>query len=151
MKKSDRLGKLVDVQRNMESAALPSYSNALSEYMQQSDQLEQLRIYRDEYKDRLEDRLNAPIPPGELNDFRFFFSSLEETIKKQEAVVNDLLAVLEHSRNIWIEKRNDVKKMTKLKEKAELMESNLLQKQENLQMDELNQMMHVYYGDRHAH
>lgn len=138
MKKSERMQKIVNLNSNLEAAAGAVFSNAQLSYENQLEQLEQLEIYRDEYKKRLQVRCQDSINSGELNDYRFFFSSLEQAIKTQQQSLELLRQNSEERKAQWLEKKNATKKLAKVKDSIKVSEDKAAGKILEMEIDELN-------------
>ena len=128
-----------------------TFSAAQMEYQRQLDQLNQLKIYRNEYKDRYRDRLNSPIKKSEINDFKFFFNSLQDAIVQQEKKVEEALVQLDNFQMEWIDRKNEVSKVSKVAQRARDHELASSMHQENKELDELNQTLFNHHRGNNQH
>src|SRR5690606_3221259 len=113
MKRSTRLDQIAALNGGFENIAGARLGAAQARYEQSRHQLEQLLLYRDDYHQRLNDRVQAPVSAREMRDYRFFFDSLEEAIRQQRATVAAHDRERELARGDWLRKRQDVKKVAR--------------------------------------
>ena len=151
MKRTARMEKIANINKNFEQMAGLTFSAAQMEYQRQLDQLNQLKIYRNEYKDRYRDRLNTPIRKSEIHDFKFFFNSLEDAIVLQEKKVDEALEQMDNFQMVWMDKKNEVTKISKLAQHArddELVDD---LRQESKELDEMNQTFFNHHRGNNHH
>ncbi len=111
MKRSERLERINAINHGLENLAGAKLAKASEEYAQQQNQLEQLRIYREDYAEQLRVKMLGDLSPQELRDYRFFFASIENAIHQQESMVAHMHRKLEQCQAEWMEKRNEVEKL----------------------------------------
>lgn len=142
MKRSERLERINAINHGLESMAGAKLAAVYAEYSAQMNQLEQLKIYKDDYADQLKIKMNNNMNPNELRDYKYFFSSIENAIHQQESMVNHLYKKLEGCQQEWFEKRNEVERINiageNLRRAEELQETRRAQKIN----DELSAMMY---------
>lgn len=151
MKKSERMQKMADLNKNFESVAASAYAQAQSVYDMQLEQLEQLKIYRDEYRKRLKDRYSNAVTTTEIKDYRYFFKSLEDAIETQERLLEELDKRKETSRSQWLNRRNETRKLDMVTEKLKSREDTLAQRKEARENDELSQVLYNFHNRQPAH
>lgn len=142
MKRSERIEKIVRLNRNFETMAGATFSKAQNDFQQKMQQLEQLNLYRDEYQERLKERLKSPINAQEMRDYQFFFNSLDYVISEQLKIVKDSEIEVEKYRDEWLDKKNEVNKFTRLADNCRRTETKANEKKLLRENDELNQMRH---------
>lgn len=111
MKRSERLERINAINHGLENLAGAKLARVAEEYAAQLNQLEQLRIYKDDYAGQLRVKMQRNLSPQELRDYRYFFTSIENAIQQQESMVAHVERKLEQARAEWLEKRNEVEKL----------------------------------------
>ncbi len=142
MKRSERLGKLNAINHGFKSLAGANLARIEQEYNTQLHQLEQLRIYKDEYSDQLKQRMNGNVSPDEIQDFRYFFASLYKAISQQESLVNHLHKQLEESRQEWLAKDQEVRKFNTIGDNMRREEQQQETRKEQKRSDEMSMLAH---------
>lgn len=137
MKRSARMDKIADINLGFENMAGASLTSSRSEFQAQENQLEQLKIYKGEYHDQLKSRLKNTITAREMQDYQYFFSSLDSAISQQEEVVKQSAHKVEASQQNWLDKKQDHSKIVKVAENLKKHEDAVLQKKEQTESDEL--------------
>ncbi|MEA5444261.1 flagellar export protein FliJ [Gammaproteobacteria bacterium AB-CW1] len=115
------------------SRALGQSQQALAE---QEARLEQLRSYREEYRQMFEGKDRA-VDPRRLRDERAFLARLDEVIRQQEGVVQSNMAEFEDKREGWIEARSRVNALDRAAERYRSGEQREQDKREQRDQDEL--------------
>lgn len=141
MNRSERLQKIAELNMAFENNAGADLSSCRSNYQQCKDQLDQLRVYREEYHERLHTKMQHSITANEIRDFQFFFSSLDLAIEQQAQILDQSAAQVEQSRLNWLEKKQDVSKMSKAAENLKNREMADSNKREQQAADELSQLL----------
>lgn len=142
MKRSERLEKINAINNGFKSLAGANLARIEQEYNTQLHQLEQLRIYKDEYSDQLKQRMNGNVSPDEIQDFRYFFASLYKAIGQQESLVNHLHKQLEESRQEWLAKDQEVRKFNTIGENMRREEQQQETRKEQKRSDEMSMLAH---------
>lgn len=150
MKQSQRMQKIADINRIFESAAGTAYAHAQAKFDSQMEQLRQLEVYRDEYRQRLKERMASGITPSEMNDYRYFFASLDEAIRNQEKAIAKLRNRAESSRKEWMSKRRETEKMELVSTKFRNRERKEDDSREQKETDELSQLLYNFHNNRNA-
>ena len=110
-----------------------------NEHLEQMQlQLQKLIVYRDEYKEKLNSQINQIESAESIRDYHNFIRVLDKAIEDQRGAVEQSAQQSEHSREHWIQSKNEVRKIETIKEQA-VKENRQLESQiEQKQMDELN-------------
>jgi flagellar export protein FliJ len=111
VKRSKRLERINAINVGIENAAGARLADAAGEYSRHVNQLEQLRIYKDDYATQLQNKMQDGMSPQALRDFHYFFASIDNAITQQQAMVEHLRRKLEHCQQEWFDKRNEVEKI----------------------------------------
>lgn len=151
MKRSERLERINAINHGLENIAGAKLANVYAEYNLQLNQLDQLRIYKDDYAEQLKQKMQAKISPQELRDYKYFFSSIENAIHQQESMVNHLAKKLEKCQEDWLEKRNEVEKINVAGASLKRAEAQQDASKEQKLNDELGMMMLDRLHSRIAH
>jgi flagellar FliJ protein len=142
MKRSERLEKINAINNGFKSLAGANLARVEQEYNTQLHQLEQLRIYKEEYSEQLKQRMNGHVTPDEIQDFRYFFASLYKAISQQESLVNHLHKQLEESRQEWLAKDAEVRKFNTIGENMRREEQQQETRKEQKRSDEMSMLAH---------
>jgi len=142
MKRSERLEKINAINNGFKSLAGANLARVEQEYNTQLHQLEQLRIYKDEYAEQLKQRMNGHVTPDEIQDFRYFFASLYKAISQQESLVNHLHKQLEESRQEWLAKDAEVRKFNTIGDNMRREEQQQEVRKEQKRSDEMSMLAH---------
>ncbi len=138
MKRSVRMDKIADINHGIENVASASFASIMSQYEYQDNQLKQLRLYREEYQERLNERMKNPINVTEIRDYQYFFATLDKAIEQQEQNVELIARQMESSKVNWLQKKQDTEKVSRVAEKFRLEETFAQMKTEQKESDELN-------------
>ncbi len=138
MKRSTRLEKLADINSGYENMALAALATARSQYQKHEDQLNQLKIYREDYRTQLTERMQGTTSASEIRDFQYFFASLDDAIDQQTLVVERAAAELEKVEQNWLHSRKEVKKFSQAAQNLKQREVADAERQSQMESDELN-------------
>ena len=138
MKRSTRLEKLADINSGYENMALAALATARSQYQKQEDQLNQLKIYRDDYRNQLIERMQVTTSANEIRDFQYFFSSLDDAIDQQAQEVERAATELEKVEQNWLQSRQEVKKFSQAANNLKQREEADMERRSQQESDELN-------------
>ena len=138
MKRSTRLEKLADINSGYENMALAALATARSQYQKQEDQLNQLKIYRDDYRSQLIERMQVTTSANEIRDFQYFFSSLDDAIDQQALEVEKAAAELAKVEQNWLQSRQEVKKFSQAASNLKQREDADVERRSQQESDELN-------------
>lgn len=123
MKRSARLEKIANINLGFENLAGADLTTARTQYQAQENQLKQLNLYKEEYQKQLTDRLKGTISAVEIQDYQYFFASLDNAIAQQTEIVRQSAEQLEASRNNWLDKKQDVAKISRVAESVKNQEA----------------------------
>lgn len=137
MKRSDRMEKINVINNGIKTLAGANLARAEQEYAQQLHQLEQLRIYKEEYAEQLRQRMAGQVRPDEIQDYRYFFSSLYRAISQQESIVAHLKNQVENCRREWLARDQEVRKLNKVGDRLRQVEEEDEVRKEQKRSDEL--------------
>ena len=138
MKRSTRLEKLADINSGYENMALAALATARAQYQKQEDQLNQLKIYRDDYRSQLIERMQVTTSANEIRDFQYFFSSLDDAIDQQAMEVEKAAAELQKVEQNWLQSRQEVKKFSQAANNLRQREEADIERRSQQESDELN-------------
>jgi len=138
MSRSARLERIADIKLGIENVALVSLTSAKTQFQSQENQLNQLNLYKYEYQERLNTRMKNTITANEIQDYQYFFASLDNAISQQAEVVEQCALQVEASRKNWLHKKQDVSKISRVAENLRKQEQASQQKSEQKESDELN-------------
>jgi len=138
MKRSARLEKIANINIGFENIAGASLSTARTQHEMQENQLKQLKLYKEEYQQQLTERLKATISAIEIQDYQYFFASLDNAIAQQTEIVKQSAEQLEASRNNWLDKKQEVAKISRAAENLKGQEAATELGKEQRESDERN-------------
>ncbi|MES2603906.1 MAG: flagellar export protein FliJ [Pseudomonadota bacterium] len=132
MKRSERLEKINAINQGMENLAGASLAGIQAEHAAQVNQLEQLLVYKAEYADKFTARMKGDVSAQELQDYRYFFASIDAAIVQQQSMVNHYTRMVEKSREEWMARHQEVQKINQvssnLRKSEQVAQSRLEQK-----------------------
>lgn len=114
MKRSERLEKINAINTGMENLAGANLAGIQAEYATQTNQLEQLLVYKAEYADKFTNRMKGNVSAQELQDYRYFFASIDAAIAQQQTMVNHYSRLVEKSREEWLARHQEVQKINQV-------------------------------------
>ena len=138
MKRSTRLEKLADINAGYENMALAALATARAQYQKQEDQLNQLKIYRDDYRNQLTERMQDTTSANEIRDFQYFFASLDDAIDQQALEVDRAATELEKVEQNWLHSRQEVKKFSQAASNLKQREDADAERHTQMESDEVN-------------
>ena len=145
MKRSDRFKKITDINLGFENIAGAALARARASYLKEEKQLEQLIIYRNEYQQKLKERLMNNISPNEILDYQYFFLSLDKAISQQVELLEKQSLLIEKNKQNWLMKKNEVAKFkcatTNLKNKELVFDKAIEQKEAD---ERIQQNIHIH-------
>jgi flagellar export protein FliJ len=134
------------INNGIKSLAGADLARVEQEYAAQLHQLEQLRIYKEDYAEQLKQRLAANVSADEIQDYRYFFASLYRAISQQESIVRHLQQQLEECRREWLAKDQEVRKLNTLSDGFRKTEAQAAARLEQKQSDELTMLVQGRYA-----
>ena len=143
MKRSTRIEKIADINQGYEQQAGALLNCARSQHQQQKQQLEQLKLYRQEYQQRLQAKLQNSASATLMDDYHRFFSMLDTAINDQAKVVNRSSQQVDSSQQNWLDKKRAVTSMTRAAENIKAQEECVVRANEQKENDELASRLYV--------
>ena len=137
MKRSVRLEKFAEINAGLESNAGSLLASVQQQYDKQNAQLENLRAYRAEYQQQLNEKLADSRSAGVIHDYHRFIASIDLAIGQQTEVVRQLAEKVAARRADWILKRQNVTKMINAAENLRIGENLSARRAEQKESDEL--------------
>lgn len=137
MKRSARMEKLAEINLGYENTAVAALAAARANYQKQEDQLEQLRIYREDYREQLAARMNGSTSVNAIRDFQYFFESLDDAITQQTREVEKAALELEKVEKNWLSCRQEVRKFNQAADNLRRQETAESERRAQLETDEL--------------
>ena len=133
-KRHKRLNSVLQLAEVSENTAAIEFSKAKDSVEFNRSKLEELRTFRDEYREPEKDSVVSPV---RLQSTRQFLSQLSNAIDQQESQVDEMLNRMASDELVWNERRIKRKSIEKLIEKR--LDENLKQeaKLEQKQLDEM--------------
>lgn len=139
MNRSDRLQRLANIQESSKHIAGAGLAKAQEQYRRDLRQLEQLKLYRGDYRERLNRLMQQGIGASEMQDFRYFFSTLENAINQQQMQLEHSTKQLERLRQHWQQQQQEVDKLQKASQRALEQETFIQLELEQFESDERSQ------------
>lgn len=118
MKTMEQFDKLALVKETQEKAAGKALASSQTQHQAIQQQLQKLILYRDEYKQRLQDERDNIESARFIRDYHNFIKLLDHAIKEQQVALAQSEAQLERSRDNWIDSKNEVKKVEKIQHRS---------------------------------
>lgn len=115
-----QLGKLVFAAQAEENRAALAHRNERRALDQSAQRLNQLRVFRREYEQRLERTASKGIDARQLADYRRFLSQLNEAIERQGHEVQGRRRAVEGSREALLRRAMRRESLDQLLERARL-------------------------------
>ncbi len=143
MKRSARMEKLAEINLGYENTAVAALATARANYQKQENQLEQLRIYREDYREQLTKRMQGSTSVNALRDFQYFFESLDDAITQQSREVERVAMELEKVEKNWLNCRQEVKKFNQAAGNLRRQENDAAERRAQLENDELSTANYV--------
>lgn len=143
MKRSARMEKLADINLGYENMAVAALATARANYQKQENQLEQLRIYREDYREQLSARMQGSTSANAIRDFQYFFESLDDAISRQTQEVEKAALELEKVERHWLNCRQEVKKFNQAANSLRSQESATQERRAQRETDELSTANYV--------
>lgn len=137
MKRSERLEKINAINHGMETLAGANLASIQAEYAAQVNQLEQLQVYKAEYADKFTSRMQGEVSAQELQDYRYFFASIDAAITQQQSMVNHYKKLVEKNREEWLTRHQETQKLSQASSTLKRAELAVRQRLEQKVLDEI--------------
>jgi flagellar FliJ protein len=136
IKKSQRIKTIVEIKAAQEKSALEALGASRRKLSATQAQVDSLRQYRQEYRDRFSHLGGVGIGVMQLLEFRSFMDKLDKAIAGQEHALNECEADLTAKRKIWEGLHHRTQSLQKVCNSALAAEIKLEGKLEQLEQDE---------------
>jgi len=137
MKRSSRLDNLAGINRHFENQAGSSFADAQVQLQKQEHQLQLLINYRNEYNQQLTEKMKTTSSAFEIREFQQFIATIDAAISQQQEQVQKFVAELQNREQEWLQKRHEVKKLSRAAEVVRQREATIDQRAERKEEDEL--------------
>jgi len=138
MKRSKRLTPVVDIAAKETEAALATVGQANTAWLQDKNQLEELKRYKGEYLAKFRQGDSLVMSAQKVLELRSFLVQLDQAIQAQEFQVKERLFHLEQQRVVWQKVRSKEQAMQALVGRYQDEELQQESRQEQLENDERN-------------
>ncbi len=139
MKKSRRLKPVVRVAEGREQQAARALGVARARLGQVQQQLEELRRYRDDYRQRFQQAGAAGMGAVQLVDYQQFLHKLGQAIEQQGQQVVQVTQEAEAKRALWFASRGKVRMLDTLVARYQAIEEQQASRREQREQDERSQ------------
>lgn len=136
MKRSQRLQVIVDLKINQEKKYLEALGKQQNIKIQKETQLNSLKNYRQDYRDKNEHLIKSGVSVMQLMEFRAFMEKMDKAIEGEEVTLKSLDSELERLRKNWEEAHMYTQGMQKIQGNARINEQKQEEKTEQLEMDD---------------
>lgn len=150
MKKSQRLGVIVELNAKNEKQALEEMGKAQNKKQQAQLQLESLENYHQEYKVKYQVTHESGVNISQLLEFRAFIDKLGKAIREQQQTVLQKENELNNARKAWERLHQKSKSLQKVCDSALAEEVKLEDKREQKEQDDRATRMGRNNGTRNA-
>lgn len=144
MKRSKRLVPIRKLAQNVEKLAAQDLGAKISLEKVESDRLEQLKRYRLEYMQMMQNKIKHGINGSLLQQYHSFLNQLNSAIKQQEIIYKNCGEKLNSSQIEWRNKRSKTKAISQVMDAMAVKERKELEKRELKQSDDISTQMFVY-------
>ncbi|MDF1583764.1 MAG: flagellar export protein FliJ [Methyloprofundus sp.] len=136
MKRSQRLQVIVDLKINQEKKYLDALGKQRNLKLQKETQLNSLKNYRQDYRDKNDKLIKNGISVTQLMEFRAFMEKMDKAIEGEERTLKMLDSELERLRKNWEEAHMYTEGIQKIQGNARVSEQKQEEKKEQLEMDD---------------
>lgn len=133
---SERLKPVRRVAETRERNAAKMFGDAQRILKDQESKLEQLKIFRKEYRDRFESAMRTGMSAMQLQEFQSFLSKLEKAIDQQQAIVEDSRQDSSAKKSAWQKKHTRTQAIGKAIERFQKVEVCAEEKKDQKESDE---------------
>ncbi|HEB92211.1 MAG TPA: flagellar export protein FliJ [Gammaproteobacteria bacterium] len=139
MKKSRRLKPVVRVAEGREQQAARALGAARARLGQVQQQLEELRRYRDDYRQRFQQAGAVGMGAVQMADYQQFLHKLGQAIEQQGQQVVQATQAAEAKRALWFASRGKVRMLDTLVARYQAIEEQQASRREQREQDERSQ------------
>lgn len=136
VKRSQRLQVIVDLKINQEKKYLDALGKQRNLKLQKETQLNSLKNYRQDYRDKNAKLIKNGISVMQLMEFRAFMEKMDKAIEGEERALKMLDSELERLRKNWEEAHMYTQGIQKIQGNARVSEQKQEEKKEQLAMDD---------------
>ena len=136
MKHGDSLKTVARVVGNNEQEMARQMSHCRMKMERDEQQLMSLQQYRDQYLAEFHGTGGGSLHPAQLQDYRIFFTRLNQAIDQQQQVLQQSLAAFEALKLQWLKLRGESKALQKLIAKRQRRSSLKQARSEQKELDE---------------
>ncbi|MDQ7049830.1 MAG: flagellar export protein FliJ [Enterobacterales bacterium] len=146
MNSSQRLKPIKKLADSREKLAAQSLGKSVEARRLESERLEQLIVYRNEYLLTMAQKSEQGMLGDQLHQYHQFLTKLDAAINQQKNIVQQSEQTLDRSKKDWKDDNGRATAIDKAIKKLESKESHIKSKKESNQMDELSTQ--AFYGER---
>ena len=140
-KRSGRMLKVVEMATVELDKVAQEFQTAQSNYQAESNQLESLKSYQQEYLQRLKSSETTTLQ--QLNRVQVFLEKINQAVINQNNLVKKLAEQAEIAKQAWVEKKLRKQALEKVYQKLKKDHQVKLDKQEQRMLDDLSSQMFV--------
>jgi len=138
MNSSQRLKPIKKLADSRERLAAQSLGKSVEARRLESERLEQLIVYRNEYLLSMVHKSEEGMSGDQLHQYHQFLTKLDAAIKQQQNIVQQRDRTLDQSKKDWKDDNGRATAIDKAIKKLESKELHVKSKKESVQMDELS-------------
>jgi len=136
MKRSQRLQVIVDLKANEEKKQLEVLAREQAKKVQKEAQLQSLKAYQQDYFQQNKAKMKSGISVLQLLEFREFIAKMDQAIDGEEQGLQEINSAVTRLKKEWETAHFSTQNMQKIQLKARKTEIALVEKKEQLEMDE---------------
>jgi flagellar FliJ protein len=136
MKKSQRLAPVLHLEEMKEQAAIKKYTAMREQLSQETDKLQQLIEYSQEYQLMVQEEGRTGISGERLQSYHHFLNRLATAVSQQQLQVNLVKQQLQETEKQWLKQRGAAKNMDSLVARYAASERLAADKREQREQDE---------------
>jgi flagellar export protein FliJ len=138
MRRSKRLTPIIELTEKQTQAALVKLGEANAAWMRDTQQLNELESYKQEYLLKLRQGLQLSITAQKVLELRRFLTQLDQAIQAQHGQIQNSLKQREYYQAEWVKARSKEQAMNSLGDRYRSQEMQHELKQEQNELDERN-------------
>ncbi len=150
MKRSQRLQVIVDLKANEEKKQLEALAQEQAKKVQKEAQLQNLKAYQQDYFQQNKAKMKNGISVLRLLEFRAFIAKMDQAIEGEEQGLQEINKTIECLKKDWEAAHFSTQNMQKIQYKAKKTEVALVEKKEQLEMDEHAARLSIKSGANNA-
>jgi len=136
MKKSQRLAPVLHLEEMKEQVAIKNYTAMREQLLQETDKLQQLIDYSQEYQVMVQEEGRTGISGERLQSYHHFLNRLATAVSQQQLQVSSVKQQLQESEQHWLKQRGATKNMDSLITRYATSERLAADKREQREQDE---------------